>query len=45
MPAVAANSDGVLTTADCDDGDSTSTVIANDGDCDGVRTTAGCEEG
>jgi hypothetical protein len=40
--AVDGDGDGVLFGDDCDDGDATSTVVAEDGDCDGELDTADC---
>ncbi len=37
--------DGVRTLDDCDDGDASSTVVADDGDCDGVLTLDDCDDG
>ena len=37
-----ADCDGILTAADCNDGDATSTAVADDADCDGAPTTSDC---
>ena len=40
-----ADGDGVFQADDCDDEDSTSTIVAEDADCDGIRTASDCDDG
>jgi len=39
------DNDGVDASADCDDSDPDSTVVADDGDCDGWETAEDCDDG
>lgn len=36
--------DGTIACADCDDGDTGSTIIADDADCDGIETADDCDD-
>ena len=44
MVAEDGDCDGVLTAADCDDGDAGRLAVADDGDCDGYVTASDCDD-